>query len=254
MTFRDSGLKFICIKNDKRLASIETLNFGEYEKNELAMQLCLIQQDDTILDIGANLGWYTMHISKINPSAKVFSFEPIPSIFNYLNQNIELNRLGNIKTFNFGFSDTEGSFDFYFDPLLSVNASLANVSNKNGIESISCSVKKLDNFIVEQNIKVDFIKCDVEGAELLVFRGGIDLLKKDKPIIFTEMLRKYAARFNYHPNDIIIFFQKLGYLCFTSKNCTLIPFEKVDEDTIDTNYFLLHKEKHDHQIKRFVKN
>lgn len=251
MTFRDSGIKFICSKNDKRLAPFDTLNFGFYEQDELSLQLKLIEPGYNVLDIGGNFGWYAMNIAKYKPDSKIFSFEPIPSTFYSLNENIRLNQLSNIETYNFGFSDEEGSFKFYFDPSLSVNASLANVSGKTKIENIDCSVKKLDNFAKDRISKIDFIKCDVEGAELLVFKGGANVLKRDCPIIFTEMLRKWTSKFNYHPNDIITFLQGIGYSCFTSNEGRLCPFGTVDDNTIETNYFFLHKEKHDKQIASF---
>lgn len=252
MTFRDSEIRFICNRNDKRLASLDTLNFGNYEHDELLLQYKLIEDEYNILDIGANYGWYAMHIAKDKPNAYVYSFEPLPDTFYFLNENIRLNGLTNIKTFNFGFSDTQGSFDFYFDPELSVNASLANVSANAEIKKISCRVDVLDKFVKVQNICVDFIKCDVEGAELLVFKGGIDMLKKDCPIIFTEMLRKWTAKFDYHPNDIISFFNGLGYSCFITKEGQLKSFENVDEGTTETNYFFLHKQKHASQISKFL--
>jgi FkbM family methyltransferase len=252
MTFRDCSIRFICTKNDKRIAPLDTLNFGYYEQDELLMQLKLIEDGYNVLDIGGNYGWYAMRIAKEKPKSHIFSFEPIPGTFNFLNENIKLNTLNNIKTFNFGLSDAEGSFIFYFDSNLSVNASLANVSEKSGIENITCSVKKLDDFVKEQNIHVDFMKCDVEGAELLVYKGGINMIKKDCPIIFTEMLRKWSAKFNYHPNDIISFFKCIGYSCFTSTEGKLRTFANIDEYTQETNYFFLHKEKHISQIEKFL--
>jgi FkbM family methyltransferase len=254
MTFRDTGIRFLCTENDKRLAPIDTLNFGYYEQDEMNMQLKLIEDGYNVLDIGANYGWYAMYIANGKPNTKVFSFEPIPNTFIFLNENIRLNKFNNIITFNFGLSDTDGSFNFYIDPHLSVNASLANVSGNNKIENITCSVKKLDNFVKDQNIKVDFIKCDVEGAELLVFKGGIEVIKKDCPIIFTEMLRKWTSKFNYHPNDIISFFYDLGYSCFTLSQGQLLHYDFVYENTIQTNYFFLHKEKHVYQISHFLKD
>jgi FkbM family methyltransferase len=251
MTFRDSGIRFICTENDKRLAPLDTLNFGYYEHDELIMQLKLIENGYNVLDIGGNYGWYAMHVASEKPEAKIFSFEPIPSTFNFLNENIRLNNLRNIKTFNFGLSDADGSFNFYFDPHLSVNASLANISGNKEVENITCFVKKLDNFVKDQNIKIDFIKCDVEGAELLVFKGGTEVIKKDCPIIFTEMLRKWSTKFNYHPNDIIFFLQSIGYSCFTTIEGKLSIFNIVDESTKETNYFFLHKKKHASQIEKF---
>ena len=252
--FRDSQNKFICTRNDKRLAPFETLNFGDYERDEIEMQLKLIEEEDTVLDIGGNFGWYAMHVGRYKPNAKILSFEPIPSTFIHLNENIKLNNFTNIETFNFGFSDVEGTFDFFFDPSLSVNASLANVSGNNKIESVSCSVKKLGDFIKDEKIKVDFIKCDVEGAELLVFKGGVDVIKKDTPIVFTEMLRKWTSKFNYHPNDIIAFFKELGYSCFILRKDHLYKLDTVTESTMETNYFFLHEEKHAKQIRKFVKS
>jgi FkbM family methyltransferase len=252
MKFRDSEIKFICNKNDKRLAALETLNFGEYEREELELQLKLIKPNDTILDIGGNFGWYSTHVSRYKPDSKILTFEPVPSSYKFLNENIRLNNLKNITTYNFAFSDEEGLFDFYVDPSLSGNASLANISSKKDVQIITCKVKRLDEFASEHNINVDFIKCDVEGAELMVFKGGFDLIKNHCPIIFTEMLRKWTARFNYHPNDIIIFFQKLGYSCFSSANGHLLPCITVDENTIETNFFFLHKTKHTSQIDHFL--
>ena len=253
MSFRDSKIKFICKKNDKRLAPLDVLNFNEYERAELDMQLALIDSDFTVFDIGGNFGWYAMNVAKSKPNSHVLTFEPIPSTFQSLNENIQLNKIENIESFNFGFSDKEGSFDFFYDPMLSVNASLANVSGNERTETVTCMVKELDNFINKENIKVDFIKCDVEGAEFFVFKGGVNLIKRDLPIIFTEMLRKWTAKFNYHPNEIIGLFKDLGYSCFSLNEGKLELFDLVTEDTTETNFFFLHNEKHVAQISRLVR-
>ena len=91
---------------------------------------------------------------------------------------------------------------------------------------------------------VDFIKCDVEGAELLVFKGGLNTIKRDKPIIFSEILRKWSAMFNYDPNEIFDLFKSEGYLAFTVNTNVLLPFCRMDESTVETNFFFLHAEKH----------
>lgn len=67
------------------------------------------------------------------------------------------------------------------------------------------SFKKMDDWNKENNIYPDFIKCDVEGAELLVLKGGEETLKSKKPVIFIELIRKWAQKFNYHPNEVIKF-------------------------------------------------
>lgn len=92
-------------------------------------------------------------------------------------------------------------------------------------------------------LRPNIIKCDVEGAELLVFKGGAETLEKYKPIIQCEMLRKWAKRFNYHPNDIISFLGKLGYECFTLHDGKLDRFETMTVDTVDMNFYFIHPEK-----------
>lgn len=252
-TFRDSAIRFICARNDKRLAPLDTLNFREYEKEELEMQLNFIEDGFNVFDIGANFGWYALHIALYKANANVHCFEPIPSTFVQLNRNIELNEIRNIHTNNFGFSDAVGTFDFYFAPTLSVNASLANVANDENAIKTLCHVKTLDSYCRESAYKVDFIKCDVEGAEWLVFKGGVETLKRDKPIVFTEMLRKWAAKFNYHPNDIIKFFEELNYKCYVISGNSLREIELVDESSVETNYFFLHTEHHKVQIAKWVR-
>lgn len=251
MTFRDSGVKFILCQNDKRLVPFEVINFGDYERPELEMQMKLIKPGISILDIGANFGWFSMHIAKKINDTKVFSFEPVPSTFEYLLKNIELNKIKNIKCFNFGFADIDGSFKFYVDPELSANASMVKLSDSNSVVEQKCIVKKIDDFVSHNKIPVDFIKCDVEGAELLVFKGGAKTISEQQPIVFAEMLRKWSSKFDYHPNDIISFFKNLNYRCFVIENNMLKPFDWVDEKTIETNYFFLHEEKHSIEILNF---
>ena len=251
MTFRDSGVKMKCVANDKRLAPFDALNFNNYEQDELEMQLNLINKNAVILDIGGNFGWYCLHVANKHKSSTIYSFEPIPQTYKALKENIALNNAENIIPYNFGLSDNNGIFDFYFDPQLSVNASLANVSDNPDTLKVQCTVKKLDDWSTQLS-SIDFIKCDVEGAELLAFKGGEATLKKFKPVVFSEMLRKWTARFNYHPNDIISFFINLGYKCYTTENGSLKEFSTVDENTVETNYFFLHSEKHAALIKKFV--
>ena len=253
MTSGVNSVKIVCDYHDKRIAPIETLNFNYYEKSEFDFVCKIIEQLNnfgaTILDIGANVGWYSLNLAKQFPKMKVFSFEPIPSTFESLKKNIGINHVDNIQEFNFGFSNLEKTLTFYYYPEGSGNASSANLTNSLDVQEIPCTVKRLDDFINESNLSIDFIKCDVEGAELLVFQGGIDSIRKYKPVIFTEMLRKWSKQFNYHPNEIITLLSALGYQCFTIKDGSFSEFISMDESTIETNFFFLHSSHHSQQIE-----
>lgn len=253
MTSRESEIKMTCNSNDHRIIPLEILNFGYYEKEELEIISKLLKPNSYVFDIGAHIGWFSMNLAKKIKDIHILAFEPITQTFNDLEENIKMNNLSKIiKLYNFGFSNEENEVTFYYYPEGSVNASLKNLSRRLNVTKVTSKVKKLDKFA--QNLPVDFIKCDVEGAELLVFNGGEKILKKNKPIIFTELLRKWSLRFNYHPQDVIKLFKNLGYGCYIIFKDKLLEIDIIDENTVETNFFFLHKEKHKKLIDNLVQD
>lgn len=252
MTSRSNDIKIICDPVDERIAPIEILNFNNYEKADFEMVSKLLKHNMTFFDIGANIGWYTINMSKMHPGIKIYSFEPIPKTFKQLNKNVQLNKNKNVSLFNFGFSNVEEETAFYYYPEGSVNASLTNLSESSNVEKIACSVRRLDDFIEERKLYLDFIKCDVEGAELFVFQGGLNAIELNKPIIYTELLRKWSAKFNYHPNTLINLLRELGYRCYIVKDEKLIEFVNMTDTTVESTFFFLHTQKHRIEIEKYV--
>lgn len=253
MTSRDKGIKMICPLGDYRVAPIEALNFLDYETTDSAMIMRLVSPEDCVIDIGANMGWYSINIAKTYPASKVHAFEPIPKTYSFLERNIKLNDLKNVTAQHFGLSNERKDIIFYFYPEGGVNASSANLSERADAELITCHVERLDDYVNANKLQVDFIKCDVEGAELFAFQGAKETLQRDKPIVFTEMLRKWAAKFNYHPNEIIALFASLGYRCFYADGSILKALAQMTDETVETNFFFLHSEKHKNIVQRYEK-
>ena len=251
MTSRDRGIRINCASLDYRIAPIEILNFSDYEKLESKMMDNLIGEEDYFFDIGANIGWYSLNVALSQRGVRVFSFEPVPKTYQQLVNNIYLNPHENISHYNIGFSNRSGEFEFYYYPEGSGNASAENVTDRLDIEKILCKVETLDQFVKTNNLHVDFIKCDVEGAELLVFQGGEYVIQRDKPIVFSEILRKWSNKFNYNPNAIFDQFKKWGYRAFTVSKSGLIDFHEMNESTIETNFFFLHVDRHQKLIKMY---
>ncbi len=250
VTTKEKGVKLIADKDDKRAIPFEILNFDYYEKDCLKMIKKLVKGNWVIFDIGANIGWYSLVLAKEFPKMKIFAFEPIPETYRYLRMNIKLNKLAQVKAYKFGFYHQKGKVDFYYYKEGSGNASLQNLSQTKDVRKISCDVKKIDDFIKEKGINVDFVKCDVEGAELFVIKGGLNSIDKQKPIILAEMLRKWSAFFGYDPNEIIKLLAVLGYNCYVVKRNKLKRFFLMDDKTLETNFFFLHKIKHQAMIKQ----
>lgn len=254
MTSRDRGLRIQCIPGDTRVAPIEILNFGDYEKSQAVMMERLAADATTIFDIGANIGWYALIFAAAIPNAMVYAFEPLAATYAYLETNIRLNTLKNIRPYNLGLSDNTGTLTFYVYPEGSWNASAANLTERPDVKTVTCAVQTLDAFVAEAAVQVDFIKCDVEGAELLVFQGGAATIMRDKPVVCAEVLRKWSAKFNYSPNDVFAFFRQCGYHAFVVRQEKLSPFAAMDETTVDANFIFLHAEKHQKFIQRYVEN
>ena len=248
MVSRDNGVKMISPPGDYRVAAIEILNFLDYEATDSKMIMRLVSPSDCIIDIGANMGWYSINIAKTYPTCKVHAFEPVPNTFSYLERNIKLNQIENITPHLFGLSNERKDLTIYFNREGSGNASAVNLSGRTDVELITCHTERLDDFVSANKLHVDFIKCDIEGAELFAFQGAKETLQRDNPIVFTEMLRKWAEKFNYHPNEIISHFSSLGYRCFYAYGHALKEVTEITKETKETNFFFLHSKKNQQLI------
>lgn len=228
---------------DHRTVPIEILNFNSYEPVESGIVRLLAPRIHTMLDIGANLGWYSLIAHASNPAAEIHAFEPIPATFERLLSSCEINQASSVHCHNFGFSSEPGTFPFYFYPEGSGNASIRNLANREDARVIECELQTLDQFqsVLPSNALVDFIKCDVEGNELFVLQGALPLLLRHKPIILMELLRKWCAPFGYHPNDVFALLGQIGYAAYAvNVSSALTPISVVSDDTVETNFIFVH--------------
>ena len=116
----------------------------------------------TILDIGANTGQFASHISKKFPKAKIYSFEPIPSVFQDLKHLEENNLKGRLKALNLAIGDMDGSIDMFIHQNHSSSSSLLKTSDfcetiypfTKKQDVCSVNVKTLDNCVSELNISI----------------------------------------------------------------------------------------------------
>lgn len=246
---KDSNIKMLLDKFDSRFIPIEMLNFHSIEPQEKKLVLSLASSCQTIFDVGANIGWYSLNFNLLPKVKRIYAFEPISYTYDYLKKHILINDARKVSAFNIGFSETAGEKIFYWTKGETGSSSMVNLRNRHKINKIKCKITTMDEFMKNRQHGPDLIKCDVEGAELFVFRGGINTLKKYKPIIFTEMLRKWSKKFNYHPDDIINLLSGFGYQCYGYVNNKIKKINSVYPELETTNFFFFHKEKHRDIIK-----
>lgn len=253
------NMKMYFEENDCEAAPVEVMCSLDYEKTETEMFLNITSEimhsGFTMLDIGANVGWYTLLASNVyrKEGVNIYSFEPSPITCKRLKKNIELNELPQTRAFNIGLYNEKTSLEFYYDIEGSGGSSFVNLREREKVKKIVVDVEKLDDFVEKNGIQsIDFIKCDVEGSELFVFEGGRKVLERDQPVIFSEMLRKWSAKFNYTPNDIIQLMKGIGYECYAIEAENRLRYcPIVTEETVETNYYFLNLEKHRGIIQKY---
>lgn len=244
VTIKGSNIKLLLDRFDKRFMPFEALNFCLTNVQERNLLFEIASTCSIIFDIGANIGWHTCSLAKIPNVKRIYAFEPIPYTYDYLKRHIRINNAVNVSAFNFGFSDTVEEKTFYWTQKEGVSASMANIQKRSKINKIKCKITTVDKFVKTHPVAVDLMKCDVEGAELFVFKGAIETLKKYKPVIYSEMLRKWSKKFGYHPNDIINLLSELGYGCYGYVYNRIEKIRQVTSELETTNFFFFHETKH----------
>lgn len=212
------GASFVVLANEDvgwRLMTRKT-----YEENEIQILEKLIKKKDVCLDIGGNIGIYSIFMAKKAFQGKVIAFEPIPINRNIIALNASLNEIKNIEIRDCVLSDISGSIEFSISED-SAYSSLKATNRKEEAYSFVVQSKTLDELFTKENKKVDIVKIDVEGAELLVLKGGKGLfsdINLRPRILLLELSSKNAATYGYKPESVIEHMASLGYTAYSIMN------------------------------------
>jgi FkbM family methyltransferase len=191
-----------------------------YERCSLNTWIELSKKVDVIFDIGANFGLYGLLSKSVNPHSTVYFFEPLRRNCDLIEKNIYSNHFEKTEVECMALSDSNGIMDF-FDMESEENTIgsldkefVKSHTHAKTLVKIQVHTKTLDFFIGEKNIeKIDLLKIDVEGAELLVLRGFKENIKKYTPDIIIEigkietvkeiqnLLETLNLRYNYYEID-----------------------------------------------------
>jgi FkbM family methyltransferase len=147
------------------------------------------EDGDVILDIGANIGWYSLVLKKSIPKdVTIYAFEPEPLNYQLLKKNIEVNQVGGIKSVNKAVAEANGTSTlFLYYSKNSGRHSLLDVNPQTN-RSIGVETINIESFLQSKNVQfksVRLIKIDIEGYELFAFKGAMQLLNV-VPYIFLE--------------------------------------------------------------------
>lgn len=178
-----------------------------------------------VLDIGANIGFYSKILSGIaGPKGKIYCFEPDQTNFKRLKKNTV--NTPNLVLFNNAVSDKKDVIKVYKSKLLNVDHRTYPVNNYDSIEEINAL--SIDDLIADRTIeRVDFIKIDIQGYELFAFRGMLNLLKNSRNLkIVTEFWPHGFRKAGNSAIEFHDFFAAMNYKFSLIDNDKIVPLNR----------------------------
>ena len=240
-----------------KLALFEHKGYWFYGKarefNSMLAFDCLLFPGARVIEVGGHIGYISLYFAEIvGGSGEVVVFEPATNNLNYIRSNII--DVANIKLEEAGCSDRDGQSILYMDNLTGQNNSLvygfkglaANANAAKGVrletKSLTITTIKIDTFCEKNAFHPDFIKIDVEGHELAVLNGTLNLLNSGHPPMLMVEIQT-----DHH--DMVNLLRRYGYLLFFDNG------EQVSEsfDFGIRNVFALHPDYHRIQMDSWLR-
>lgn len=205
MVKRDDGVLFVArpkYEDFARFLFSETLAKWE------PLSLIHLKNKGTFVDVGANTGYYSLNLAKKNPDSKIISIEPDPQTVQILKENCKLNELKNVEIFNYAISEKQGSVIlFQSDSHSGINSIY---STNDFTKKINVESQSLDGLLGQKFTEIDWIKIDVEGAELTVLKGATNILKITKNVI-VEIHEHILSKNDQNPQQILSILKECGF-------------------------------------------
>lgn len=213
-------LKFIRLNDNDLIGRCMDKGFFEGHIIEVAAKLLQNKPAGVILDIGANMGSFTVPLAYYNPTLQFVCFEPQRQVYYQLCGNIALNGLRNVTAHNFGLDTT--------DRFIDIEVPDYTTENNIGAFSLDAEVREHDDYLCKSKggvermqllqldgmglTNISLIKLDVEGMELNVLKGGLKTLEVNNypPIVFESW--KHKDWFLPRRQELITFLESNGYV------------------------------------------
>ena len=223
-----NGLKYYLNLKDHVMRQIYLRDV--YEKNTIRHIAKYVKPNMVFVDVGANIGAYTLNIGKLLTEGEVFSFEPNPRANRYLRKNIELNELSNIHILEKGLSDKEETVVLYTPSLTTASINKNSTSKETEIIELTT----LDEFFVESRLKtIDVIKIDTEGHEMKCLKGAKETFKKNKKMMLVVEIDDNCLSAGYSKEELFGYITDMGFKAFSPKG---YPFGKKEINFLPKGY------------------
>lgn len=172
--------------------------------------------DGAIIDVGANLGLFSLVVRDRFPNRRIIAFEPAPSTFAALSKNIARNSATNVECHQLAVADHDGTSSFVVLEHARANSAIGVAGFLPGAESIQIGCTTLDRFVsVAKLEQIGLLKVDVEGFEISVFRGAEHVLSRVRPrVVYFEVCPALARAVGFAPDAAATFLAEKGYALY----------------------------------------
>ncbi len=227
---------------------------GALTEPELDLIAHATRPGDSALDIGANYGLYSYHLSKaLGPRGKIFAFEPVPFTAQTFKIIARLLRFQRVELYEVGCGDKAGTLSFRV-PIAESGAIMAGVvhradrdNDRDGQQrhakferskEIQCPIVVIDDTVPAAIGDLSFIKCDIEGADYFALKGASKLIAHHKPTVVCEINPWFLEGFGLTVSQLVSFFTDQGYGLFRYEHGKLI--RSTVADVYEDNWVFVH--------------
>ena len=206
-----------------------------WEPEETSLISSRLKPGDVFVDVGANLGYFTLIASDaVGPAGKVFAFEPAPHNFSLLEKNVRANRCGNVTCEQKAVTESNRTLELhlssfnYGDHRIFRSHDDANYNRGQERQSTSIAGVALDSYF-PAGTRVDFVKMDVQGAEYFALQGMKRVLRDNPGVILIMEFWPHALReAGVEPASLLDELGELGFHCYRSEPATMTPFPRAE--------------------------
>jgi FkbM family methyltransferase len=211
------------------------------ERNTMRMLRKVVFEGETVLDVGAHIGYLSVYFAQlVGPGGRVFAFEPDPENRRYLRGNVE--RRPQVSIIEKAVAASTGERNFFVEnltgqnntlyddyPTLDSNSAAAGYSG-GGYRKITVEAISIDDFCRNEHVHPDFVKFDIEGAELEALRGMEETVARSPPRLMVEV--------SLHQPEVVRWLTERGYYLYDDEGHRLFLQEHY------VNVFCFHREAH----------
>jgi FkbM family methyltransferase len=216
VVFVPEGKLRIAVSLDDLVIGWRIVN-GTYEPETCVLLRAILHESDICLDIGANVGYLTAIMAQaVGENGSVIAFEPLPQAYRLLEMTVRESDLRNVQLKNLGCGHARSRTKLYYSASQQMGGSYIALGPQAEPEELDCvevEIADLDSELGNLH-RIDFVKMDIEGAEIDALQGMRQLLAAHRPSLVVEINAPCLARNSATPQDLVQFLWEHQYRVF----------------------------------------